>query len=71
MNLLINLKIERIRAGMTQSDLAKKVGINTFMVARIESGQTVPRVDTLKKISEVLNVTMEDLMGGECRGRST
>jgi len=60
---LINLKIERIRAGMTQSDLAKKVGINTFMVARIESGQTVPRVDTLKKLAEVLNVTMEDLMG--------
>jgi len=48
---------------MTQSDLAKKVGINTFMVARIESGQTVPRVDTLKKLAEVLNVTMEDLMG--------
>ena len=59
---MINLKIERIRKRLTQAELAELVGVNTFMIGRYETGDAKPRIDTLKKIAEVLDTTMETLM---------
>ncbi|MFX1490957.1 MAG: helix-turn-helix domain-containing protein, partial [Promethearchaeota archaeon] len=40
----------RKKVGLTQSELAERVGISQSLVARIEKGQVNPSVSTLKRI---------------------
>jgi transcriptional regulator with XRE-family HTH domain len=44
------LREARRRAGLSQRALARRVGVPQPTVARIESGATVPRVDTLDRL---------------------
>lgn len=44
---------------MSQRDLAKKTGIKQPMIARIENFDTIPRLDTLVKISRALELKIE------------
>ena len=46
------LKHARGRAGLTQRQLAAKVGISQETIARIESGRVDPRVGTLDRLLE-------------------
>ena len=51
-----NLVIEeRDKAGMTQVDLAHKTGISQANISRIERGQTLPNLNTLKKIADAVD----------------
>lgn len=52
---------KRKHKGMTQEELAIQCNITTRSVQRIEAGEVFPRSYTLKKISEVLSLTFEDL----------
>lgn len=58
-------RIQKIREskGMTQVDLAGKIEgeFDTTNVSRIESGRTNPTIFTLYRISEALEVTLEEL----------
>lgn len=42
----------RIDAGLTQADLAKRMGVGQAAIARLEQGNSVPRMDTMLRISE-------------------
>ena len=42
----------RSRAGLTQEALASKVGTTQSVIARIESGKTLPSLKTLHKYAE-------------------
>ena len=42
----------RTKFGLTQRQLAEKVGIKQPQLARIETGKQLPRLDTLKVIAE-------------------
>jgi transcriptional regulator with XRE-family HTH domain len=53
------LHLARGRAGLTQRRLAAIVGIPQSVVARIESGRTVPRVDTLDRLLAGCGETLE------------
>jgi len=49
--------IERRQAlGLTQKQLAERAGLKQEAVARLESARTIPRVDTLLKVSNSLNL---------------
>ena len=61
MHKLTNLKLARLRAGLRQIDLAKKVNLSDAMIASLECGRTKPSVATLLKISKALGVSLEDL----------
>lgn len=52
----------RIAAGMTQGELAEKVGCLSREVSRWERGGRTPRIDTLKKIAAALGCAMDDLI---------
>ena len=57
MNKLQTVKEARKKAGMTQGQLAKKLGITQPMLSAIESGRDVyyyPRLATLKRIEDAL-----------------
>ena len=49
--------------GITQRGLAKRAGITQAALFRLESGETDPRLGTLRKLAKALNVTVADLIG--------
>ncbi|WP_248929220.1 helix-turn-helix transcriptional regulator [Paenibacillus hamazuiensis] len=46
----------RIQLGWTQKELADKVGLHQESIARIESGGTIPRMDTVFKLAFALGM---------------
>jgi transcriptional regulator with XRE-family HTH domain len=52
------MKIAQIRKGlgMTQAELAERCGTTQQQIARIETGAVDPRVSTVRRIAEALNV---------------
>jgi len=48
------LKKMRLEAGLTQSELARFVGVSQAHIAKIESGKVDPRLSTVNKILQVL-----------------
>ncbi len=55
------IKDLRLRSGLSQDDLADASELSSRTIQRIENGETVPRGDSLKRISKVLNVDVERL----------
>jgi len=51
-----NFKKTRKNLGLTQEQVAEKVGITTNSYARIERGDAKPSYDTLKAICKVLKL---------------
>mgnify|MGYP001772992111 CR=1 FL=1 len=54
------LRLLRIRAGLTQAELAERAGVSQSLIARIESGKVNPRVSTLVRIYQALEEFMEE-----------
>jgi transcriptional regulator with XRE-family HTH domain len=48
----------RIRRGLTQEQLAELVGTKQPSIARLESGQSAPRLSFLKKVVDALGGTL-------------
>ena len=55
------LRQARRRAGLTQRELAGRVGVPQSQVAKIESGAIVPRVDTLDRLLEACGEGLESV----------
>ena len=53
----------REEKGLTQTDLAGKVGVTCAMISMIESGYKVPGVFLLKEIARFLEVSVDSLLG--------
>ena len=49
----------RKNAGLTQQELADRIGANKGYISRIERGLTVPTVATLYKIVSAMGLTIE------------
>lgn len=58
----MKLKEARVNAGLTQQELAFKSGLSIGMVQSIEVGRRTGSVKTLKKIADVLGITINDLL---------
>lgn len=44
----------RIKKGVTQKELAKRIGTTQSSIARLEGGNVNPSIDSLERIAEVL-----------------
>ncbi len=53
------LSEERIRRGLSQRELAEMSGLKQSAIARMESLQSTPRLDTLVRVANALNVKLE------------
>ena len=58
-----NLKRFRKQKGYSQQKLAKALDYGYTAIANYESGRNEPSLDSLIKIAEVLDVTIDDLLG--------
>ncbi len=59
------LKNRRLRAGLTQAELAAKAGTTQTTVARIERDAVEPEVTTIRKLAKALGTTPADLIPEE------
>lgn len=59
---MLNLKVARIKKGLTQRNLAKLVGVSVATINRIETGKQVLKVDMLSKLAEVLEIPVNELL---------
>lgn len=59
------ISVLRKGRGMTQKELAEKIGVTDKAVSRWETGRGFPDVSVLKPLSETLGVTIAELVNGE------
>lgn len=50
---------------LTQKELAEKVGVSDKAVSRWETGKNYPDIETLQRLAEVFDVSVNDLLTGE------
>ncbi len=48
----------RIKKGLTQADIAKKMNTKQSVISRVENAQTTPSLSFLKRLAFVLNTTL-------------
>lgn len=58
-----NLKKARILSGINQGQLAKKIGLTQAAISQFENGERFPNRETIKKLTQILNISAKDLMG--------
>lgn len=49
-----NLKISRIKAGLTQFELANRLGVKERVITFFETGRATPEIKTMVDIARVL-----------------
>lgn len=61
---MIHQNILRLRSitGMTQEELAEKLGVARQTVAKWEAGESVPDLSNAQAIAAVFDVTLDDLV---------
>jgi len=53
----------RLKNGMSQDALSKKADLAFYTISKIEAGSTPnPTIDTVKKIADALDVSLDDLI---------
>ena len=55
-----NLKSARIKAGLTQKDLARKLGSSPSTIGMYEQGRRKPNYNTLAEICSILEISIFD-----------
>jgi len=59
------LRTARRSAGLTQRQLAEKLGVESITVSRWERGVTTPSLPRLRRIAELTETTVSDLVRSE------
>jgi len=65
----MNGRLRRLRElrALSQRELAKKAGVNTTTINRIERGKQRPIPKTIRKLTVALEVTIEEIMSEQQR----
>ena len=61
----MGLKEIRLQKGMTQKELAAAIDVDASIISRFESGASAPSLDKIKKMSEILDVPIADILSSE------
>ena len=59
------IRQRRSELGMSQGELATKVGVDRRQIRRYESGETQPTLSVAKTIARALGITVDELAGDE------
>lgn len=58
------LREERVKAGISQRELARRLGLSPSLISQLESGQSRPSVGTLYSIVTELGVSLDHVIRG-------
>ena len=58
----MNLANKRKEKGITQEELANKVGVQNTAICNYEIGIREPNLDTLKRLASALDCTVDELL---------
>lgn len=61
-NFIYTLRVEN---GLTQAEVAQRLGVSAAAVSKWENGSTKPRYEMLLKLAEIFQVSTEELINGE------
>lgn len=59
------LRTERTRAGISQRELARRLGLSASLISQLESGLSKPSVGTLYAIVTELDLSLDSLLRGD------
>ncbi len=62
-----NIALARKKAGLTQEDLAEKIYLTAQAVSKWENGHSLPDIENLMSIAEILNIPYTALLTSESR----
>ncbi|MCI8331463.1 MAG: helix-turn-helix transcriptional regulator [Clostridiales bacterium] len=65
------LKWIRLHKGLTQEELAQKLGTSKQLISRYETGQTIPKISVVSEFAEKLHVSMDFLAHGTLSATKT
>lgn len=57
-----NLKVYRVKEGMTQEDIAEKLGVSRQSVAKWERGETLPDIESCISLANLFGITVDQLV---------
>ena len=59
------IKLYREKKNMTQSEIAEILGVKATTVSKYESGTLEPNIESIKKLSETFEITIDELLKDE------
>lgn len=63
-----NVRTNRERLGLSQEELARRVGLTNSAVSQWEGGRAKPRIGVMKALSEIFGMTVSELLGEDAPG---
>lgn len=66
-----NMRSIRKKKGYTMKALGKAVGVSESTISLYENGKHEPDIVTMRRIADVLNVTVDELLGREQKDPAT
>ena len=63
------IKYHRKKLGMTQEQLAQRMGVSTQAVSKWENNLSCPDISILPELAEVFGISIDELLGRETSGR--
>lgn len=57
-----NIRKCRKKQGLTQKELAEKLGVSYTVISQYERGIRYPKLETIKKIVDALNIPIKDII---------
>ena len=66
----MTIAIARERAGMTQTQLAERLGVTQGAVSQWEKSTTFPRMPMLIRLADVLGCTVDELLRGDAEKKN-
>lgn len=57
-----NIRSARQATGMTQAELAQKVGVTDSCISQYETSKRMPNLETMSILSDILNTSLDDLI---------
>lgn len=64
-----NIKKAREAKGLSQEQLAERLNVTRQAVSNWERGKSEPDIETLQRLSDVLEISVEELIYGETKKR--
>ncbi|WP_076230497.1 helix-turn-helix domain-containing protein [Clostridium botulinum] len=62
MNYGAKIKLERKKKGITQKQLAKKLGKSESIIRKYESGNVIPSIEMYEQIADILDVPIDKII---------